>query len=53
MLSSIKTAIARSRERAAAKRAYRYLEGQSDHMLKDMGLSRDGLYGAVVGRNRH
>ena len=47
MLSSIKSAISRSRERAAARRAYRYLEGQSDHLLKDMGLTREGVRGAV------
>ena len=49
MFNSIVTAISRSRERAAAKHAYRFLQGQSDHMLKDIGLTRESLYGAVHG----
>ncbi len=49
MLSSIKSAIHRSRERAGARRAYRLLEGQSEHLLRDIGLTRDTLYGAVHG----
>ena len=49
MLSSITSAIHRSRQRAGARRAYRLLQGQSDHLLKDMGLTRDTLFGAVVG----
>jgi uncharacterized protein YjiS (DUF1127 family) len=48
MLSSIKTALHRTRERAAARRAYRLLEGQSDHLLRDMGLTRDGMFRSVV-----
>jgi hypothetical protein len=47
MLSSIKSAIGRAQERAAARRAYRYLEGQSDYLLKDMGLTRESIRGAV------
>ena len=47
MLTSIKSALIRSRERAAARRAYRFLEGQSDHLLKDIGLTREGVRGAV------
>ena len=49
MFNSIATAISRSRERAAAKRAFRFLQGQSDHMLKDIGLTREGIHGAVLG----
>ena len=48
MFNSIATAISRSRERAAAKRAYRFLQGQSDHMLRDIGLTRESIYGAVL-----
>ena len=48
MLTSIRSAISRASERAAAKRAYRFLQGQSDHLLKDIGLTRDSVYGAVV-----
>lgn len=48
MLSSIKTALHRSRERAAARRAYRLLQGQSDHLLRDMGLARDSMFDTVV-----
>ena len=47
MFSSIKSAIGRAHERAAARRAYRYLEGQSDHLLKDMGLTREDVRSAV------
>jgi uncharacterized protein YjiS (DUF1127 family) len=47
MLSSIKSVIGRAQERAAARRAYRYLEGQSDHLLRDMGLTRESVRGAV------
>ncbi|HRO12127.1 hypothetical protein [Amaricoccus sp.] len=53
MFSSIKAAIARSREQAAARRAVRLLEGQSDHLLADMGLSRETLFSSVVGPKRH
>jgi uncharacterized protein YjiS (DUF1127 family) len=49
MLSSITSAIHRSRERAGARRAFRQLQEQSDHILRDMGLTRDTLYDAVVG----
>ena len=48
MFSSIKSALSRAQERAAARRAYRFLEGQSDHLLKDMGLTRGSIYGAVL-----
>jgi hypothetical protein len=48
MINTIRSAITRSRERAAAKRAYRSLEGQNDHLLRDMGLTRETLYSAVV-----
>jgi len=48
MFTSIRSAITRSRERAAAKRAYRALEGQNDHLLADMGLTRETLYSAIV-----
>ena len=48
MFTSIRSAIGRARERAAARRAYRFLQGQSDHLLKDIGLTRESVYGAVV-----
>jgi uncharacterized protein YjiS (DUF1127 family) len=47
MLTSIRSAITRANERAARRRAYRFLEGQSDHLLKDIGLTRDNVYAAV------
>ncbi len=51
MFSSIKSAISRANQRAAAKRDYRTLSGQSDHLLRDMGLTRNSIYGVVVRGN--
>ena len=48
MLTSIRSAISRASERAARRRDFRFLQGQSDHLLRDMGLTRDNVYGAVV-----
>ena len=47
MLTSIRSAIARANERAARRRDHRFLEGQSDYLLKNIGLTRDDVYEAV------
>jgi uncharacterized protein YjiS (DUF1127 family) len=48
MFTSIRSAISRASERAARRRDFRFLQGQSDHLLKDIGLTRNSVYGAVV-----
>ena len=48
MFSTIKTVVSQASERAARRRAYRFLEGQSDHILRDIGLTRGDLYRSVV-----
>ncbi len=53
MFTVLANAVRRANRRSQSRRAYRFLSGQSDAMLKDIGLSRDGLYHAVVhGRDR-
>jgi uncharacterized protein YjiS (DUF1127 family) len=48
MFTTIKSAVARAGERAARRRAYRFLNRQSDYMLKDIGLTRGDLYRSVM-----
>lgn len=48
MLGSIRTTVARTGERIARRRAFRFLDRQSDYMLKDLGVTRGDLYRAVM-----
>ena len=48
MLTSIKSALCRARERAAVRRAVRLLDSQPDYLLRDMGLTRNSLQDAVL-----
>jgi uncharacterized protein YjiS (DUF1127 family) len=51
MLDKLKTAIARSRERAEHRRSYRALLELEDHFLKDIGMSRDEVRGHLASRS--
>jgi uncharacterized protein YjiS (DUF1127 family) len=48
MLTSLKFAIHRARERARLRRVYEFLLSQSDAMLTDIGVGRGQLYHAVM-----
>jgi uncharacterized protein YjiS (DUF1127 family) len=48
MFTTFKTAVARASERAARRRAFRFLDRQSDYMLKDIGVTRGDLYRSVM-----
>ena len=48
MFTTVKSAFARAHERAARRRALRLLDRQSDHLLKDIGVTRGDLYRTVM-----
>lgn len=48
MLKRIANAFHDAREHSRRRHAYRFLQSQSDAMLRDIGLSRNELYHAVM-----
>lgn len=48
MLTSIKSALCRARERASVRRTCRLLDAQPDYLLRDMGLTRSSLHETVL-----
>jgi uncharacterized protein YjiS (DUF1127 family) len=50
MFNRLKSAVLRSSERAEYRRSYRALLDLEDHYLRDIGLTRDDIRGAIIGK---
>ena len=50
MFNQLKSAVRRSSERAAHRRSFRALLELEDHYLRDIGLTRDEIRGAIIGK---
>lgn len=48
MFGTVRSAFARARERASRRRAVLLLDRQSDHLLKDIGITRGDLRRVVI-----
>jgi uncharacterized protein YjiS (DUF1127 family) len=49
MMSHLRSAMERSRERARNRRTYRALRQLEEHYLRDIGLTRDDIEGMLSG----